>query len=137
MAEPIVGVSEPVVLFDGVCNLCAGTVQLLLRLDRRQVLMFASLQSDFGRSVVAKHQLGGLDSIVFVDGEAVAVESDAVLAVAGRLGWPYRALSAGRVIPRSLRDRLYRFIARHRIRWFGQRESCLMPTPERKARFVS
>jgi predicted DCC family thiol-disulfide oxidoreductase YuxK len=126
----------PVVLFDGVCNLCAGTVQVLLRLDKRKVLKFASLQSEFGQSVISRHELAGVDSIVFVVGETVTVESDAALAIAGRLGWPYQALIVGRVMPRFIRDRLYRFIARNRIRWFGQRDSCLMPTPELRARFV-
>jgi predicted DCC family thiol-disulfide oxidoreductase YuxK len=126
----------PVVVFDGVCNLCNRLVTALLRIDRRKVLRFASLQGTFGQQVLAAHSLGDVDSIVFVDGDKVRVESDAVLAIVSALGMPWKVFVVGWVIPRPVRDALYRWIARHRIGWFGERDSCMMPTPGLRSRFV-
>jgi predicted DCC family thiol-disulfide oxidoreductase YuxK len=130
------GSSGPVVLFDGVCNLCSGVVTALLRVDRRKALRFASLQSEFGRQVIERHGLRKVDSVLLLDGDRVHVESDALIAIGRALGGVWRLAILGRVVPRPLRDGLYRWVARHRIGWFGQRDSCLMPTPELRSRFV-
>jgi predicted DCC family thiol-disulfide oxidoreductase YuxK len=130
------GTDGPVVLFDGVCNLCSGVVTALLRVDRRKVLRFASLQSEFGQRVIARHGLQKFDSVVFFNSDRVSVESDALIAIGMALGGVWRLAVIGRVVPRPLRDALYRWIARHRIGWFGQRDSCMMPTPDLRSRFV-
>ena len=129
---------HPVLLFDGVCNLCNGTVQWILARDRRQVFRFASLQSPAARrlldSVAAPADLP--DSVVLIDGGRVLVRSDAAIAVARRLGFPWSMAAVGRAVPRVLRDAVYSWVARHRYRWFGRRATCWVPTPELSARFL-
>ena len=129
------------ILFDGVCNLCNGFVQFVIRHDPAGCFQFAALQSEAGRAVLLAH---GLDAnAVAAEPESVLLEldgqlhshSDAVLRIARELGGPWRLLLAGRLLPRAWRDAAYRFVARHRYRWFGRQESCWLPTPELKARF--
>lgn len=125
-------------LFDGDCNLCNGAVQFVLRRDPRAVFHFASLQSAVGRqllaSVGAKATLP--DSIVLVQDGALALKSTAALRIARGLRWPWPLFAVFFVVPRPLRDLLYDWIARNRYRWFGKRESCLVPTPALRARFL-
>ncbi len=118
------------------CNLCSGIVTTLLRLDRRRVLTFGSLQGEFGQRIIAEHSLQSLDSFVLVDGDRISIESDAVLDVIAKLGGGWRIVTVLRVVPRPMRNALYRWIARHRIGWFGQPHTCMVPTPELRARFV-
>lgn len=126
-----------VVLFDGVCNLCNGTVNFIIDHDPDGYFRFASLQSDVARAPLEKAGLPAayLDSIVLLEDGAVYARSDAVLRIARRLpGW--RWLYGFRVLPRTLRDRLYDLVARHRYAWFGKRDACRIPTPELQARFL-
>ncbi|MCC5807119.1 MAG: thiol-disulfide oxidoreductase DCC family protein [Opitutales bacterium] len=127
-----------VLLFDGVCNLCNGAVDFILRRERAPRLRFASLQSDYARRLLAGSDVDPerLETLVFVRGGEVFVRSDAVFAVCGELRAPWRWLRFLRVLPRRFRDRLYRCIAGRRYRWFGRRETCRMPLPEEKERFL-
>lgn len=131
-------VTEPVLLFDGVCNLCNGTVDFLMRRDHRQVLRFASLQSDAAHQLLQK--AGGtaatLDSVVLVHEGQVHLRSTAVLRTLRLLGLPWALAYALIVVPRPLRDAAYRLIARNRYRWFGRHDTCRIPTPEERARFL-
>lgn len=129
-----------IVLFDGVCNLCNGTVNLLLDLDTSRKLKFASLQSEYAKKLVqstgAEKLAADTDSILFwKDGEFFS-KSDAVLKIAGLLGWPWKLLRIGYLFPRILRDLAYDFVARNRYRWFGKSETCRVPTPELKGRIL-
>jgi predicted DCC family thiol-disulfide oxidoreductase YuxK len=128
----------PVLLFDGVCNLCNGAVRFVAERDPRGVFRFASLQSEAGQALLRQHGLraGDFDSVVLVDGARVLTKSAAALAVAARLsgGWP--ALSAFRFVPRPLRDAVYDLVARHRYRVFGRTDECMIPTPELRGRFL-
>lgn len=132
----------PVLLYDGVCGVCNAAVQTVLRFDRRGSLRFAALDSDFARSIIDRHPaIRGIDSMVFVDqpgqpGEAVAVRSEAALRVVDYLGGPWRALKAARILPGPVRDRLYDRFATIRYRVFGRHDSCPIPPPEVRARFV-
>jgi predicted DCC family thiol-disulfide oxidoreductase YuxK len=132
--------SPPTILFDGVCNLCNGFVQFVIRHDRAGHFHFAALQSEAARALLARHgqplPAPEPDSVVLVENGQVYTHSEAVLRIAGRLGGLWPVLSAGRVLPRFLRDAVYRWVARHRYQWFGRQESCLLPTPELKARFL-
>lgn len=125
----------PVVVFDGVCNLCNTTVDLLVRLDRHGRLRFASNQSPAGSSLIGTAPNGG-DSIYFVEADRVSSESTAVLRIASHLAFPWRLAKLGWVVPRPLRDWIYRLIARNRYKWFGKRDTCRLPTPDERSRFL-
>ena len=131
-AEPLV------ILFDGVCNLCAGCVQFVIARDHEQRFRFASLQSEVGAQLLAAH--GGVDerlsSMVLIEDGRLHQKSTAALRTARHLsgGWPALALLL--VIPRPLRDMVYDWVGRHRYQWFGQRETCWLPTPELLDRFL-
>ena len=131
MADP-----AAIVLFDGVCNLCNGVVRWLILHDPEARLRFASLQSEAGAELVARHGLRGVESVVVIEGERAFVRSEAVLRLAHHLGRPWSLVGAAGVLPRPLRDLSYRALARSRYRIFGRREECLVPTAELRARFL-
>jgi predicted DCC family thiol-disulfide oxidoreductase YuxK len=131
------------VLYDGVCGLCNRLLQFLLRHDRRGVFSFAALQSNVGRSMVARSggDPGALTSFYVVadyqtGASRVFTRSDAALFIAGQLGWPWKAARWLRVVPKTLRDLAYDLVARSRYRVFGRYETCLLPSPEHRRRFV-
>lgn len=119
----------PIVLFDGVCNLCNGFVQFLLPRDTEGQFRFASLQSDVGQRLLADHGLptDELESIVLLEGDDCYVKSDAVIRIARQLGGAYALLGPFRFLPRRLRDRAYDLVAARRYRWFGKKDQCAMP----------
>ncbi len=123
-------------LFDGLCNLCNGVVQFVLTHDKSATVHFASQQSAFGQRTMQGRGLSGIDGVVLLEGERVYTHSDAALRLLSYLPAPLSWLSTLRVIPKGLRELVYRFIARHRYRLFGRREACLLPRPEWKARFL-
>ena len=132
-------VPKPLLLFDGECGLCARTVRFVLARDRVGRLRFASLQSDLGRSVLVESGLDpdALSTLVLLDEEGrVWTRSDAALRVAGDLRWPWRWARVGLVVPRGVRDLVYRFVARYRISWFGTADACELPAPGVAERFV-
>ena len=128
----------PIVLFDGVCNLCNGSVQFLLKRDPEGRFRFASLQSDAGRSLLAEHGLAvdSLSSVVLIEDGRVWQESSAALRIARHLPGAWKLLRVFAIVPRPLRDAVYRWIARNRYRWFGRTETCWLPSPELKERFL-
>lgn len=127
----------PLILFDGDCNLCNGAVQFVIRRDPAARFSFASLQSEAGRRALAEAGEQDLpDSIVLVQGSRVRVKSAAALAIARGLRLPWPLLSVFWLVPYPLRDLVYDWVARNRYRWFGKRDSCWVPTPELRARFV-
>ncbi len=130
--------SHPLLLFDGVCNLCNGAVQFIIDHDKRNLFRFASLQSELGQSVLREHDLEPelLDTVVLIQDGRAYTYSEAALRTAALLDGGYRLLSVFRILPRFLRDGIYRFIARNRYRWFGREEACRLPRPEWQARFV-
>lgn len=130
---------HPVLLFDGVCNLCNASVQWVLLRDKKGVFRFAALQSEIGQHLLKARDMSGetLDSVVVVSGEQVLTHSDAPLEVVRLLGGGWSLLYVFRWLPRWIRDSIYRYIARNRYRWFGKKESCMLPRPEWKERFLS
>jgi predicted DCC family thiol-disulfide oxidoreductase YuxK len=131
------------VLYDGVCGLCNGVVQFLLRHDRRGVFSFAALQSATGQAMVRR--FGGrpddLTSFYVVADyltphARACTRGDAVLFVARQLEWPWKAGRALAVVPKVIRDWLYDVVARTRYRVFGRYDQCLLPRPEFRSRFV-
>jgi predicted DCC family thiol-disulfide oxidoreductase YuxK len=127
-----------VVLFDGVCNVCNAAVNFIIDRDPEARFCFASLQSGKGRELCAAHGLSeDVRTIVLVEDGAAYTESTAVLRIVRRLGAAWPLLYVAILLPRALRDVLYRFFAANRYRWFGKRESCRVPTPDIRRRFLS
>jgi predicted DCC family thiol-disulfide oxidoreductase YuxK len=118
----------PVVLFDGDCALCNGWVDFVLRVDRNRKFRFATLQPE---------DLRNTQSIALRDGDHVYYRSEAVLQILSGLGFPYSLAAALRILPAGLRDTVYDWVARNRYHWFGRRNTCRIPTPEERSRFVS
>ncbi len=116
------------VLFDGHCNLCNGAVQFVIKRDRRDLFRFASLSWPVGQSVISQFPtFHDVDSIlVFKDGKLYA-KSDAALIISRNLGGAWPGLAAFRIFPKLFRDGVYDFIARNRYRWFGKKDSCMIP----------
>ena len=138
-ASPAAGEDgRAVVLFDGVCNLCNGSVQFIIRRDPAGRFRFASLQSEAGQALLRRHGLDpdDLSSVILVEDGRAYARSDAALRVARGLSGAWRAAGALRVVPRPLRDLVYGWVARNRYRWFGRREACMVPTPELRGRFL-
>lgn len=131
----------PVMLFDGHCNLCNHAVDFVLSREASTELRFASLQSDAGRSLLARHGVtppeGDPDTVLLVEHGVVWSHSDAALRVARRLRMPWRMIGWFGWVPRVVRDAIYRWIARNRYRWFGRSDTCRIATPAEKARFLS
>lgn len=129
----------PTILFDGVCNLCNGSVQFILRRDPQARFRFASLQSEAGRRLVTEQGLDPevLNSVILIEDGRVYRESTAALRIARHMSGAWKLLRVLVLIPRPIRDAVYRLIARNRYRWFGKSETCWLPTPELRARFLS
>lgn len=130
---------RPVLYFDGVCNLCNRSVQFVIRHDRKKRFLFAALQSPAGQQIQEKikEERGKVpDSLVLSWKGKIYTESDAALHAARLLGGFTGLLAVFLVLPRFIRDPLYRFIARNRYRWFGRKDACMVPTPELKSRFL-
>jgi predicted DCC family thiol-disulfide oxidoreductase YuxK len=129
---------QAIILFDGVCNLCSGAVDFIIRRDRAGYFQFAPLQSEAAKKVVAgvRWPVTGLDSIILVENGRTFVRSGAALRIARRLGALWPLLYALVVVPRPLRDAVYDGVARNRYRWFGKRNACRVASPEEAARFL-
>lgn len=128
----------PLILFDGSCGLCNGWVDFVLRFDSRKQFLFSPLQSPRGMSLIEQHGLppGDRSSIVLVTDRGVMRESAAILQILRYLGLPWSLAYGAMLIPRPIRDAAYRFVAAHRYQWFGHAETCRLPTPEERTRFV-
>jgi predicted DCC family thiol-disulfide oxidoreductase YuxK len=130
---------EPVVLFDGVCNFCNGTINFLIRMDKQARLRFAPLQSQSGKALLERHQLPGdfIGSFILVEKSKVYQKSTASLKLLPYLSWYWQWARLGWIVPRFLRDCVYDLIARNRYKWFGKKEACMIPSPEVRSRFLS
>ena len=128
----------PILLFDGVCNLCNGAVQFVIRHDKRQIFQFAALQSEAGQAILRKHNLdtATFDSLVLLDERGIATRSTGALRLAWHLGGVWRVLYALVVVPPWVRDGVYGWVARNRYRWFGERAACMIPTAALRKRFL-
>ena len=129
---------KTIILFDGICNLCNGAVQFLLKRDKKKQFMFASLQSDAAKYILLQYNVKkfGMDSIVFIEDGEIYQKSTAVLKIIKYLNWPWTMISVTSFLPLGFRDRMYDFIAKNRYRWFGKKDSCIMMLPEYKNRFI-
>ncbi len=130
---------HPILLFDGVCNLCNNSIQFVIERDSDATFRFAPLQSPLAQELLDECEYTGdrFDSVVLVENGTCYSKSDAVIRAGRYLGGLYRLLTLGRVFPRWLRNRVYDFVANRRYGWFGKRESCMMPTPDIEERFLA
>lgn len=131
-------VNKPVILFDGVCNLCNGAIQFIIKRDKKNRFQFAALQSAYGQQQLQRLNIPAtaLQSIVLIDGDKFYQRSKAVLEICRQLRGLWPALYIFKILPGFLRDGVYNFIANHRYRWFGRQDQCMIPTPALKARFL-
>ena len=128
---------HPVILFDGVCNFCNGSVNFLIRLDKKAQFRFSPLQSDFGQVMLKFEKLPPQpDSFILVIGDQWYEKSSAALKILGLLPWYWKWTQIFWLVPKFLRDGLYEFISRNRYKWFGKKDQCVIPTPEVKHRFL-
>lgn len=130
--------THKVILFDGVCNLCNGAVTYIIKRDPKDRFRFAALQSDIGQALTAEHKIdtSKVDSIVLIDNGKVYVKSSAALRIARFMKGGYPLLYGFMIVPNFIRNWVYDFIARNRYKWYGQKESCMIPTPDLKAKFL-
>ena len=129
--------SHPVLFFDGECNLCNGAVQFIIRHDKKNLFLFAPLQSEAGREALRQFSGKAPDSVILFYNGRYFVKSAAALQTLKLLGGAWKWLYAGVIMPRFLRDWIYDFVSRNRYKWFGKRSECMIPTPELKVRFIS
>lgn len=130
---------NPIILFDGVCNLCNSSVQFVIRKDKKKQFRFASLQSDAGEKLLSVYHLNrnGYDSFVLIDKGNAYVRSTAALKVAQKLSGAWKLLYIFIIVPAFIRNAIYNLIAQNRYKWFGKKDSCMIPSPELHSRFLA
>lgn len=130
--------THKIILFDGVCNLCNGSVTFVIKRDSKNRFKYAALQSEAGQALIQKHHIDTekTDSIILIDNDKAYIKSTAALRIAKNLsgGWPL--LYVFIIVPTFLRNWVYDWVARNRYTWFGKKESCMIPTPELKDKFL-
>lgn len=129
---------DKLVLFDGECVLCSSGAQWLMRLDKNRIFKLGTVQSDAGRKIMEWYGLSAdsPSSFILSEGPNLYVRSDAYIRIVARLGFPWNLAAALWLVPRPIRDRIYDWIAQNRFRFFGRRETCMMPTEEQRSRFL-
>jgi predicted DCC family thiol-disulfide oxidoreductase YuxK len=129
---------HPIIVFDAVCVLCSANARFVLKHDRREHFRLASMQGETGAALYRRFGIDPADpdTIILVEGDTVKRDSDAVLAIYAGLGWPWRVVAILRLVPRFLRDPVYRWIARNRYRLFGKRETCWLPSADQARRVL-
>jgi len=139
MAEATPTSEAPIVLFDGVCNLCNSAVTFIIRNDPKRRFRFAALQSPVGQELLQRFGLPTetLNTFVLIEGDRAFTKSTAALRSARLLGYGWPLAFVFILVPKPIRDLCYDFISKHRYRMFGKREACMLPTPDLKARFLT
>lgn len=131
---------KKIVLFDGVCNLCTGTIQFIIKRDRNDLFRFASLQSEIGKQLMQERSIDpeSNNSIIVIEPQiAYYVKSSAAIEIAKELGGLWPAIQVfSYILPESIRDSIYELIAKNRYKWFGKKDSCMIPTPALESKFL-
>ena len=127
---------NPKVLFDGVCNLCNGAVNFIMKRDRKKQFRFVTLQSEAGKFLKEKFNIpSSTDSVILIFQNQIVTESDAAIKIAWLLPFPWKLAVVFNFIPKKIRDKMYRWVAKNRYKWFGKKETCRVPTPEEREFF--
>ncbi len=129
--------TKSLILFDGMCNFCNTSVNNIIKYDKKNVFKFAAIQSDAGKKLLTEHSMDTLkiDSILLIENNTVFTKSTAVLKIAKQLSGRYKLCYAFIIIPTFMRDVVYDLIARNRYKWFGKKESCMIPSIEVREKF--
>jgi predicted DCC family thiol-disulfide oxidoreductase YuxK len=132
-------VQNPVILFDGVCNLCNGSVLFILNRDPSGIFRFAPLQSETGKNLLSKFDLPNdkFDSIILVENNEYYLRSTAALKILQRLGALWKIVYVFMLVPRPVRDYIYDIVARNRYKWYGKRAECMIPSSDIESRFLA
>lgn len=131
--------TTPVIYFDGVCNLCSGVVQFILKHDKKEIFKFASLQGDAGQRMLAAHNFptAHFKTFILEENGRVFTRSSAALRIAKLLGGAWSLAYVLTIVPAFIRDAIYNFISDNRYKWFGKKDACWMPKPEWNRRFIN
>ena len=125
-----------IVFFDGICNLCQGSVRYLIKHDKKEVLKFASLQGNYAKDFLNETEIQSMQSILLLDGKMLYKKSTAILKLSRLLGGWHQLLLLGFILPRFFRDLLYNIVAKNRYRWFGKKNQCMLPPKGFENRFL-
>ncbi len=130
--------TPPIILFDGVCNFCNFWVNFAIKRDRKKKLKFAALQGEAANKLLPQHNINpaSLSSVVFIDNGKAWTQSSAAIRICKHLDGGWKLLYGLIIIPKFIRDFIYTIVARNRYKWFGKKESCMIPTPELRERFL-
>jgi predicted DCC family thiol-disulfide oxidoreductase YuxK len=130
--------NEPIIFFDSVCNLCNTTVQFIIKHDKNNHFYFAPLQGKTARELIGKYKKDSLlpDSIALVTKGRTYWKSTAVLKIASKLSFPRNLATVFLIVPAFIRNWIYDFIAKNRYKWYGKKDSCMLPTPKLKEKFL-
>ena len=130
---------KKIILFDGVCNLCDSSVQFVIKHDKKDIFRFAQLQSDIGIKILEHIGVSSdtIDSTILYEPEkGYYCKSDVAFEILKDISGIHKVLLLFSVLPKSILDRIYDYVAKNRYKWFGRKESCMIPTPELKAKFL-
>ncbi|MFD2033357.1 thiol-disulfide oxidoreductase DCC family protein [Belliella marina] len=127
-----------IVLFDGVCNLCNNAIDFIIRNDKNDNFKVGALQDEAVKKILSDYTIDEeyLDSLVLIQGDEVYYKSTAALKIGKELGGFWKLFYVGMILPRSLRDSIYDWVAKNRYKWYGKKETCRLPTAEEKAKFL-
>lgn len=127
-----------IVYFDGICYLCNSLVDFLIKIDKRKKLKFSPLQSDFAQKELKNStiDLSEVDSIIVQKGNKIYIKSDALIEVIKQFSWCWRVFLIIKIFPQKFADKIYDYIANNRLKWFGRKNECMIPTEEVKSRFI-
>lgn len=127
-----------VILFDGVCNFCNYWVNFTIKKDKKKILRFAPLQGETAKRLIADYKINHttLSSVIFIDNGKAYTQSSAALRICKHLDNGWKLFYGLIIIPKFIRDPIYNIIARNRYKWFGKKDTCMIPTPELKERFL-
>ena len=129
---------KPIILFDGICNFCNAMVNFIIRQDKKNVFLFAALQSESGKKMLEQYKIDwkANDSFVVIENGKAFTKGNAAVKLYNKLPWYWKWTQIFWIVPKFIRDWVYNVIAKNRYRWFGRKEECMVPTAEMRNRFL-
>ncbi len=128
---------DKIILFDGECNFCDYSVQFIIKRDKKSLYKFTSIQSDIGQKILSNYNVdNNINSFILIENNKCYFKSSAALRVCKNLSGAWKLLYILLVLPKKFRDFFYNIIAKNRYKWFGKKDSCMLPSPEIRKRFL-